>query len=154
MLLVYINITTVVCDGPRFSSCVVIVMQQQRFLVFFFLLRVDMGPVVRDTTDQMRIAFSHQLRVLLYYSATGTSHSTKSNPFVLLCCWRVAVALLEILSQQQLKRKLQKKLHHSLKYFIFIFVNRTNTRKWARHLLLLGEFIYSQSQTRNEMTSF
>jgi hypothetical protein len=54
-----------------------------------------------------------------------------------------------------LKRKLQKKLHHSLKYFIFIFVNRTNTRKWARHLmLLLGEFIYSQSQTRNEMTSF
>ena len=38
-----------------------------------------MGPVVRDTTDQMRIAFSHQLLVLLLDIGDGHQHVTQKQ---------------------------------------------------------------------------
>lgn len=150
LLLVYINIWPPLCCVMVRSFFVrlhVLLCSSNVFLVFF--LRVDMGPVVRDTTDQMRIAFSHQLRVLTaaVYCDGHQQHVTKSNPFVafyMLARCRPAAG--NIIAQQQLKRKLQKKLHQLL-FFIFVYIERI--RKWAaRHICSVNLFIHKKSNEK------
>ena len=82
-----------------------------------------MGPVVRDTTDQMRIAFSHQLLVLLLDIGDGHQHVTQKQheiksfrPFMLARC-RPAGNIITA----TIEKEIAEKAEQIFKYFFSSF---------------------------------